>query len=77
MHIMLMLVVGTLGVSRALATTIVSIVLNGSTLITIILAITSLLSGGVDTILTMGWAAFVDSIKEVAAERGMYGAIAW
>ncbi|PSR24784.1 MAG: circular bacteriocin, circularin A/uberolysin family [Sulfobacillus thermosulfidooxidans] len=74
---MIMLVIGTLGVSRALATTIVSIVLHGSAMITIILAITSLLSGGVDTILTLGWTGFIDSVKEVAVEKGLPGAIAW
>ncbi len=77
-HIMmLMLVAGTLGVSTAIATTAVSIILGASTIVTIILAITAILSGGVDAILTMGWTVFVNTVKEIAAERGLAAAIAW
>ncbi|ADU93140.1 uberolysin/carnocyclin family circular bacteriocin [Geobacillus sp. Y412MC52] len=61
---LLALVAGTLGVSQAVATTVVSIVLTGSTLISIILGITAILSGGVDAILEIGWSAFVATVKK-------------
>ena len=70
-------IAGTLGVSTAVATSIVSIILTGSTLVTIILAITTILSGGVDAILTMGWSAFVATVKKIVAERGAAAAAAW
>ncbi|WP_067936925.1 uberolysin/carnocyclin family circular bacteriocin [Alicyclobacillus kakegawensis] len=75
--LLLALVAGTLGVSQAVATTVVSIVLTGSTLITIILGITAILSGGVDVILEMGWSAFVATIREIATTRGTAAAIGW
>ncbi|ADI27768.1 MULTISPECIES: uberolysin/carnocyclin family circular bacteriocin [Geobacillus] len=74
---LLALVAGTLGVSQAVATTVVSIVLTGSTLISIILGITAILSGGVDAILEIGWSAFVATVKKIVAERGKAAAIAW
>lgn len=61
---LLALVAGTLGVSQSIATTVVSIVLTGSTLISIILGITAILSGGVDVILEIGWSAFVATVKK-------------
>lgn len=60
-----------------MATSIVSIILTGSTLITIILAITALLSGGVDAILTVGWSALVATVKRIVAQRGRAAAIAY
>ncbi|CAM4093938.1 MULTISPECIES: uberolysin/carnocyclin family circular bacteriocin [Geobacillus] len=74
---LLALVAGTLGVSQSIATTVVSIVLTGSTLISIILGITAILSGGVDVILEIGWSAFVATVKKIVAERGKAAAIAW
>lgn len=56
---------------------VVSIVLTGSTLISIILGITAILSGGVDVILEIGWSAFVATVKKIVAERGKAAAIAW
>lgn len=61
---LLALVAGTLGVSQAVATTVVSIVLTGSTLVSIILGITAILSGGVDAILEIGWSTFVATVKK-------------
>ncbi|MGG3842318.1 uberolysin/carnocyclin family circular bacteriocin [Anoxybacillus kestanbolensis] len=74
---LLALVVGTLGVSQAVATTVVSIVLTGSTLVSIILGITAILSGGVDAILEIGWSTFVATVKKIVTERGKASAIAW
>ncbi|MED3723232.1 uberolysin/carnocyclin family circular bacteriocin [Geobacillus stearothermophilus] len=74
---LLALVAGTLGVSQSIATTVVLIVLTGSTLISIILGITAILSGGVDVILEIGWSAFVATVKKIVAERGKAAAIAW
>ncbi|MGG3018322.1 uberolysin/carnocyclin family circular bacteriocin [Geobacillus stearothermophilus] len=74
---LLALVAGTLGVSQTIATTVVSIVLTGSTLISIILGITAILSGGVDAILEIGWSAFVETVKKIVAQRGKAAAIAW
>lgn len=74
---LLALIAGTLGVSQTIATTVVSIVLTGSTLISIILGITAILSGGVDAILEIGWSAFVATVKKIVAERGKAAAIAW
>ncbi|MGZ0084752.1 uberolysin/carnocyclin family circular bacteriocin [Caldibacillus thermoamylovorans] len=68
---------GTLGVSQAVATTVVSIVLTGSTLVSMILGITAILSGGVDAILEIGWSAFVATVKKIVAERGKAAAMAW
>jgi len=70
-------IAGTLGVSTAVATSIVSIILTGSTLVTIILAITTILSGGVDAILTMGWSAFVATVKKIVAKRVLAPAAGW
>lgn len=70
-------VAGTLGVSTALATSVVSIILTGSTLVTIILAITSIISAGMDAILTMGWSAFVTLVKDKVAQEGMAAAVNW
>ncbi|WP_033843238.1 uberolysin/carnocyclin family circular bacteriocin [Geobacillus sp. FSL W8-0032] len=67
----------TLGVSQAVATTVVSIVLTGSTLVSMILGITAILSGGVDAILEIGWSAFVATVKKIVAEREQKAAIAW
>ncbi|WP_445613665.1 uberolysin/carnocyclin family circular bacteriocin [Geobacillus sp. YF-1] len=50
--------------SQAVATTVVSIVLTGSTLVSMILGITAILSGGVDAILEIGWSAFVATVKK-------------
>ncbi|MCL6586999.1 MAG: uberolysin/carnocyclin family circular bacteriocin [Anoxybacillus sp.] len=74
---LLALVAGTLGVSQAVATTVVSIVLTGSTLVSIILGITAILSGGVDAILEIGWSTFVATVKKIVTERGKVAAIAW
>lgn len=70
-------IAGTLGVSTALATSVVSIILTGSTLVTIILAITSIISAGMDAILTMGWSAFVALVKDKVAKEGMAAAVNW
>lgn len=74
---MLMLIAGTLGVTTATATAVVSIILHASTIISIILALTAILSGGIDAIMTMGWTVFVDTVKKIVAERGLAAAIAW
>ncbi|BBW97165.1 MULTISPECIES: uberolysin/carnocyclin family circular bacteriocin [Geobacillus] len=63
--------------SQAVATTVVSIVLTGSTLVSMILGITAILSGGVDAILEIGWSAFVATVKKIVAEREQKAAIAW
>ncbi len=77
MGALLFLVAGTLGVSTTIATSVVSIVLTGSTIITIILALTTILSAGADAILTMGWTAFVTTIKTIAQKQGIKYAVAW
>lgn len=74
---MSLLVVGLLGVSQAIATSIVSIILTGSTLITIILALTALLSGGVDAILSVGWSVLVATVKKIVAQKGRAAAIGY
>ena len=70
-------IAGTLGISNTVATSIVSIILTGSTMITIILAITALLSSGADAILTIGWDTLVTTVKEIAAKKGTAAAVAW
>ena len=70
-------IAGTLGVSPAVAQRAGAVSRRGPTLVTIILAITTILSGGVDAILTMGWSAFVATIKKIVAERGAAAAAAW
>lgn len=77
MESLLFLVAGTLGVSTTIATSVVSIILTGSTVVTIILAITTILSAGADAILTMGWTAFISTVKGIAQRQGVKYAIAW
>lgn len=72
----LMLVMGTLGVSNAVATTIVNIILGSSTLVTIIIAITAVASSGLDAILAMGWGEFVATVKQLAA-KSVATAVFW
>ncbi|UQA87509.1 uberolysin/carnocyclin family circular bacteriocin [Gardnerella vaginalis] len=67
---MLFKIAGTLGVSSAVATSIVSIILTGSTVVSIILGITAILSGGVDAILSVGWGTLVATVKKIVAEKG-------
>lgn len=74
---LLFLVAGTLGLSSTLAATVVSVILTGSTIITIIIALAGLVGGGLDVILTMGWTAFVAEVKQKVAEKGMAMAIGW
>lgn len=64
-------------ISTAIATGIVTTVINAGTLIAIIGAVTVALSGGIDAILEMGWTAFVAEIKSIVAERGTAAAAAW
>lgn len=74
---MLLKIAGNLGVSTAIATSVVNIILTGSTVVSIILAITAILSAGADTILAMGWSAFVATVKKIVAQRGAGAAAAW
>ena len=74
---MSLLVAGLLGVSQAVATSVVSIILTGSMLITVILALTALLSGGVDAILSVGWSVLVASVKKIVAQKGRAAAIGY
>lgn len=70
-------VAGTLGVPQAVAAAIVEIILTGSTLYAIIMAITAILSGGISAILTMGWTVFINEVKRRVARYGLANAIAW
>jgi circularin A/uberolysin family circular bacteriocin len=74
---MSLLVAGLLGVSQAIATSVVSIILTGSTVITMILALTALLSGGVDAILSVGWSVLVSTVKKIVAQKGRTAAIGY
>ncbi|KFN01412.1 circular bacteriocin, circularin A/uberolysin family [Bacillus clarus] len=73
----LFLVASKFRISQVLAGGVVAAVLNVGTLISAIGAVTVILSGGIDAILEVGWAAFVATIKEQAAKRGTAGAVAW
>nr|WP_304220598.1 uberolysin/carnocyclin family circular bacteriocin [Fredinandcohnia onubensis] len=77
MLIPLFFVAAKLGISTALATTAVSIILNGSALITIIIALTSVVTGGLSVIMDMGWDAFVLAVKTYAKDYGLNYAIGW
>lgn len=70
-------IAGTLGVTTTVATSIVSIILGASTIVTVMLAVTTLLSGGVDAILTVGWSTLVATVKQKVAEEGIAAAAAY
>jgi len=71
-------VAATLGIPETLATTIVNIILTGSTIVSIILALTSILTAGVSAvILAGGWTAFINLVKSKVAQLGLRGAILW
>lgn len=74
---MLFYVAGLLGVTSAVANAVVSIILTGSTMVSIILAITTILSGGVDAVLSVGWSTLVNTVKTMVAEKGMAATIAY
>jgi circularin A/uberolysin family circular bacteriocin len=64
-------------VSKSIATAVVTTVIHAGTFITVIGAVTVLLSGGIDAIMELGWAGFVTAVKEKVAARGTAGAVAW
>jgi len=73
----LLMVAGTLGVSQAVATSIVNYILTADTIVTIILFVTALISGGVDAILVIGWRAFVQTVKMKVKKEGKRAAVLW
>ncbi len=72
----LFFVAGALGVSNAIATTVVNVVLGAGTLITVLGIIASIASGGAGTLMTIGWAAFKKAVQ-TAAKKSMARAIAY
>ena len=70
------LVAASLGVPTAVATTVVNLVLGAGTLVTVLGIIGSIFSGGATTIMTMGWAAFKETVKKLA-KKSMARAISW
>jgi len=74
----MLLVAAVLGIPQAVAETIVNIILGASTLTTIIVAVTTILAGGVSAILAAGgWAAFVNTVKNIAIKQGVRAAVLW
>lgn len=74
----MLLVAAVLGIPQAVAETIVNIILGASTLTTIIVAVTTILAGGVSAILAAGgWAAFVNPVKNIAIKQGVRAAVLW
>lgn len=76
MSIVLTWVAALLGVPTAIATTIVKVMLGAGTLITVLGMIASIASGGATTLMTMGWAAFKETVKKLA-RQSMVKAIPW
>ncbi len=73
---MIALVAGQLGVASAVAQTVVNVILNAGTLVTVLGIVATLVSGGAGAILTMGWATFKATVKKLA-KKSMAKAIAW
>ncbi len=73
---MIALVAAQLGVTSAVASTVVNVILKAGTLVTVLGIIGSIASGGAGTIMTMGWAAFKATVKKLA-KKSMARAIAW
>ncbi|WPX08721.1 uberolysin/carnocyclin family circular bacteriocin [Anaerocellum danielii] len=74
----MLLVAATLGIPETIATTVVNIILTGSTIVSIIIALTSILTAGISAILAEGgWVAFVNLVKSKVAQLGLRGAILW
>jgi len=71
------MVAGTLGVSKAVATSIVNFTLTADTIVTIILFVTALISGGIDAILVIGWRVFVQTVKMKVKKEGKRAAVLW
>ena len=70
------LVAATLGIPSAIATTVVNVVLGAGTLVTVLGIIASIASSGATALMTMGWAAFKETVKRLA-KQSMAKAIAW
>ncbi|GEP64808.1 hypothetical protein CBE01nite_25760 [Clostridium beijerinckii] len=70
------LVAGALGVQTAAATTIVNVILNAGTLVTVLGIIASIASGGAGTLMTIGWATFKATVQKLA-KQSMARAIAY
>ncbi|SDX99976.1 circular bacteriocin, circularin A/uberolysin family [Lachnobacterium bovis] len=73
---MIALVAAQLGVTSAVATTVVNVVLKAGTLVTVLGILGSIASGGAGTLMTMGWTAFKATVKRLA-KKSMARAIAW
>ncbi|HAB49472.1 MAG TPA: circular bacteriocin, circularin A/uberolysin family [Lactobacillus sp.] len=69
-------VAGTLGIPAATATTVVNIILNAGTLVTVLGIISAIASNGATAILTAGWAGFKATVKALA-KKSMAKAIAY
>lgn len=65
-----------LGVTTAVATTIVNVIISAGTLVTVLGIIASIASGGASAIMTMGWATFKATVKSLA-KKSMARAVAW
>lgn len=76
MLIFLNFVAATLGVPAAAATTIVNVVIGAGTLVTVLGIIGSIASGGASALMTMGWATFKATVKNLA-KKSMARAVAW
>lgn len=73
---MIAFVAAQLGVANAVATTIVNVILDAGTLVTVLGILASVVSGGATAIATMGWAAFKATVKKLA-KKSMASAVVW
>ncbi|MBM7636039.1 uberolysin/carnocyclin family circular bacteriocin [Streptococcus saliviloxodontae] len=76
MLVILIQVAAALGIPTATATTVVNVILNAGTLITVLGIISSIASSGATTLLTAGWAGFKATVKSLA-KKSMARAIAY
>lgn len=74
---MIAFVAAQLGVTGAVAGAIVNVVSKAGTLITIISIIGGIASAGASAILSMGWATFKSTVKNIILKKGKAKAIAW
>lgn len=69
-------VAGTLGIPAATASTVVNVILNAGTVVTVLGIIGTIASSGATAILTAGWAGFKATVKALA-KKSMARAIAY
>ncbi|MDY2992695.1 circular bacteriocin, circularin A/uberolysin family [Ligilactobacillus animalis] len=69
-------VAGALGIPAATANTVVSIILNAGTVVTVLGVISTIASSGATALLTAGWAGFKATVKALA-KKSMARAVAY